>query len=215
MTKIHMISSVIALSVCWLSGCALDASDQSAEQADDGAPSEQASALAKDGELANSRADHQGSGDHCVMLASNEVTCYATFTEAIDVASSGRIKDAPISAKRALEDRRFNARVDALAETPNTSVVVAVLYKDAGYGGSTFTVTKASGCDGNINTMDHNFANMGLYGWDDTMGALHSYSNCRAKVWENINFTGVSTGKAVDYSSLGLLDDAASSIEWF
>jgi hypothetical protein len=206
MNSVHVFTSIFALSAVWLPGCAVDPSQGSARE------QPQASA----GEAARPAGSPVRTGPHCFLSPANEMSCFATFREAMAAGSGGRIVDAPNDVKAALADPSFNARVDALAAMPRTQIVVAILYEDQDLSGSSFAIWKGTGCDGNINTMDHNVASLSPFGWSDTVTSLHSYSNCHTVLYENDNWTGARTGKIGITNYVGdAMDDRANSVEFY
>ncbi|HEX3762888.1 MAG TPA: hypothetical protein VHW23_29530 [Kofleriaceae bacterium] len=206
MKHVHVLASVFAASAIWLSGCAVDPSQGAA-----GDPP-QASA----GEAASSPGSRAHPGHHCVLSATSELSCFATFTEAMAAGSSGRIADAPSNVKAALSDPGFNARVDALAAAPAAQIVVVILYDDTDQDGDSFAIWKGSGCDGDITTKDHDVASLTPYGWDDSVESLHSYSQCHTVLYANDNWTGARTGKIGTSNNVGdIMSDEANSLEFY
>src|SRR5262245_10994512 len=94
MRNVHVFASVFALSAVWLSGCAVDPSEGPA-----GDPP-QASA----GTAATPARSPVRTGPHCMLSSTNEMSCFATFREAMAAGSGGLIADAPNDAKAALAD---------------------------------------------------------------------------------------------------------------
>ena len=51
-------------------------------------------------------------------------------------------------------------------------------------------------------------------GWNDQIGSYPTFSGCRAKHFEHINFGGISTEFDAGQSDMGWMDDEASSIQY-
>ena len=135
------------------------------------------------------------------------VRCYRTFAEAISAATHGRVQVTAGQRSRPLTD----AEMAAPAAMPNgtaATYVLAVDYKDAGFGGSTYTwtstVTCAQGYSFNQATMPS--------GWNDTIGSVRTYSGCNQDMYYNANY-GQPVYQVVggSASSLGALNDQTSS----
>lgn len=205
MNRVHVLASLFATSAIWLSGCAVDPSQGAA-----GEPQASAS------EAASPAGARVHPGHHCVLSATSELSCFDTFTEAMAAGSGGRIADAPRDVKTALADPRFNARVDALAAAPAAQIVVVILYDDQDQSGDSFAIWKATGCDGDTTTKDHDVASLTPYGWDDSVESLHSYSQCHTVLYANDNWTGARTGKIGTSNYVGdIMSDEANSLEFY
>lgn len=204
-----------ALGALLFSGCALDVPGGSDEQ--DNGTDRTTQPAAVSAELSNRALGGPGTANpHCVgSVSSNAVSCYSTFREAIAFATGGAITDAP-DARAALADDGFARRINALAIRPNVDVLIGIDYVDINFQGNTFTWTSFIGCDGDPNTMDFSTASLSPFRWNDVISSFHSFSSCQTVLFENDNFGGATTQKAVDLAGLGAaMNDRASSIQWF
>jgi hypothetical protein len=176
---------------------------------------------------------------HCVSGPSEEVVCYATFTEAIAAATGGQIADAPADPKESLEDPRFGERLNALARqktadlhsgkiadhvTPYGGVVIGISYIDAGYAGNSWVWIQPHGCDGLWSTVDFTVPNLNTspysnYGFNDSISSFRSFANCGTVLYDDWWFGGAATNGGYpieDMSYVGdAMNDRASSIRWF
>ena len=100
--------------------------------------------------------------------------------------------------------------------TPFVTTVIGILYMDANYGGASWTVTEtntSSGCTGgNV----FSFSDLGAQNptWNNRISSFHSYAGCRTTLYDTINYTGSTYGPATNGATLGVMNDAASSIRW-
>ena len=92
--------------------------------------------------------------------------------------------------------------------TPFAEVVISILYDDANYGGGSYTMSYNNA---NCATTSYGFAQLGPLGWNDRASSFKSFSGCITAVFENINYGGASVGYQTNASSLGVMNDAASS----
>jgi hypothetical protein len=155
---------------------------------------------------------------HCVApVASDEVHCFSTFRDAIAFATGGAIVDAP-EAGVAPADDGFARRINTLAAAPSATVVIGIEFADINFGGSTFIRTATRGCDGNLDTLDFQTADLRASGvnFNDRISSFQSFQNCQTVLFEDINFGGATTQKTANSSNVGIaLNDRASSIKWF
>lgn len=92
--------------------------------------------------------------------------------------------------------------------TPFAEVVISILYDDVNYGGGSFVMSYNNA---NCATTAYGYAQLGPYGWNDRASSFRSYAGCITAVFENINYGGASVGYQTNASSLGVMNDAASS----
>jgi len=175
---------------------------------------------------------------HCVVAPSGATTCYATFTEAIAAATGGEITDAPADPKLVLDDERFAARINAIADrvarqaadpaasriVPFSGVVIGIAYKDANFGDDTWVFNQPFGCDGNTATVDFEVQNLNTSPYtccdfNDNISSFKSFSNCNTVLYEDWFFGGAATNGGTPISDMSYVGDAmndrASSIRWF
>ena len=92
--------------------------------------------------------------------------------------------------------------------TPLSEVVISILYDDINYGGGSFVMSYNNA---NCVTTAYGYAQLGPYGWNDRASSFRSYAGCTTAVFENINYGGATVGYQTSASSLGVMNDAASS----
>jgi hypothetical protein len=107
------------------------------------------------------------------------------------------------------------------AATPHarlSQVLIARLYDAANYDTSAgyLNVYAASGCTSSGADVDASLSNLGA--WSDRVSSFSSYGTCATRLWANTGFSGAaypsSTGWLVDGTSLGALNNAASSVQF-
>lgn len=93
------------------------------------------------------------------------------------------------------------------ANAPDATYVLATFYADAGYSGSTLMATTS------ISTYctSHSYTGNLTGSWNNRVSSFSTYGNCRSEVYENTSQGGSSYGPAVQASSLGVMNDQASS----
>jgi hypothetical protein len=162
-------------------------------------------------------------GPHCTLAAgaNQPLRCFATFREAISVATRGRVTDAPASAAAAATDPAFAARVErsnatatarTSAVTPAASVLAGIEYANVNFGGSTLSLSTGGSCD---NSSDVDFRVPSLpAGWNDRISSFRSFSNCAQQLFRSVNFTGGAlTGIVGSLANVGAAaNDQASSV---
>lgn len=91
--------------------------------------------------------------------------------------------------------------------TPMATYVLATFYSDASYGGTTLLLTTTISTYCNSTSWADN-----IYGsWNNAVSSFKTFGNCRTQLWENTGQSGSSYGPAVSASSLGVMNDQASS----
>jgi hypothetical protein len=131
-------------------------------------------------------------------------TCFRTFRQAIENATSGRVKDAPLS----------GAAISEQALAPDSAAaeyVIGIDYEGANYTGITLTWVAAAPCSATVSYV----ANMDA-AWNNRVSSAHSYANCaRYRHWENFNWGG-SGGSSIlcTCATMGVMDNATSSESW-
>jgi hypothetical protein len=169
---------------------------------------------------------------HCVLRSGAvpaPAVCVATFRAAISVATGGRITDAPLDPRAALSDPRFTTRLTVHtraggAEGPSdgpdggdvteSSLVLAIEYSDANFGGSTLTLTGATACD-NGSDVDVQYGSLPS-SWNDQISSFRGFNLCEQVLYRDVNFVAALTGTTTSTSWVGSgANDLASSIKLF
>lgn len=92
-----------------------------------------------------------------------------------------------------------------------STYVLATLYTNANYGGSSLALQASTPCDTNAD-VDHSWATLPA-GFADEVSSFKGANNCQVKLFENINFTGNTVGPASSMTYVGdAMNDKASSI---
>jgi hypothetical protein len=128
-----------------------------------------------------SQADSPSTARHCIAdLAGGPVRCFDTFTEAVDVASNGRVDDAPSSARRAAGNGDFRASLKG-------SVIQGTFFTDTNYGGSSLTVYGPEPCvkDGWVN-WQYDLPD----GWKDVISSVQPWADCWIWLYPEPNLGG-------------------------
>ena len=156
--------------------------------------------------LAPSPAQAAGA-NHCwTNVSTGESACFATFAEVVSDLSGGELK---VSGGPATFSQADATALDVVALS---SVTVAIVYEDAGYGGSSNTYVVAGVCDANSD-VDYYTSLVGT-AWNDRISSFKSYNACETKLWSGV-YAGSGYGWYTNSSNVGVpLNDAASSIQW-
>jgi hypothetical protein len=206
----RIVSSILALPVCFIAACAAES----------------------DGDVLDSPdpAVSTAPAQHCVVSPSGEEGCYASFTEAIAVATGGAITDAPDDSRAAVDDPEFIARLDALGSARpkptngsaqlSSSVVVGIVWKDANFLGDSWIFWKPWGCDGNPATKDWEISNLNAppysdYGFNDVISSFRSYAWCTTVLYDDwMGFGASLSGEEMSYVG-DTMNDRTSSIRFY
>jgi hypothetical protein len=158
---------------------------------------------------------------HCVTDLSKPnapTACYDSFRVAIAKATGGRITDAPTDSRVAMKDRRFQARLKAIATQKQVvgqqdTAPIAIFYGEINYQGNVYVYTGSRRCTQSTSDRDYSISRMPA-GWDNWMSSYIAYRNCEVTVYDGPNFTGASLPSSTKYSRMGLLDNRTTSIIW-
>jgi hypothetical protein len=159
---------------------------------------------------------------HCVhdVTGAKPTTCYSSFREAIRQATGGRVTDAPLNSRAAMNDKAFEAKLNAAAAQSSLTgladadTIISIEYMDRDYEGEDQIWQATRGCpDNNINDVDHE---IGDVGWSDNqISSFRGYANCWVKHWQYENFTGASVGPYSARSYIGdAMENRTTSIQW-
>lgn len=140
-------------------------------------------------------------GQHCVAgMDGAGQQCFDTFTEAVAVATDGRITDAPASARAAATDESFRAEVAAGARAASGSgarspagaraaadIILGTFFEHEDYGGATFTVYGDGLCtkDGKV---DYNFTFPD--DWKNIISSVQPWASCWLWLYPEPNLGG-------------------------
>jgi hypothetical protein len=160
-------------------------------------------------------------GKHCVAMLSlagidptqlkaEQPECFPTFRDAIFSATKGRVllPNKPLGEQLDILDQEIKIRLDDLSKAG--SFVVAIDYENTNFGGSTLTWTSPGPC-----TAGSGFLAASMPGFNDKLSSTRGFSDCAKNViWEHQNFAGTKLTCRPNCSSVGSMNDKASSREW-
>lgn len=135
--------------------------------------------------------------------------CFSTFSASIAAATNGHTH-LPASVKpQNLTQAMLNAY--SARNTPQTSYVLSVEYWDWHYQGSAWAISGSWPC-----------SQVGGYGmsyvgntWNDQISSAAGYSDCNHVLhWENSNYWGANLDCTPNCYTMGVMNDATSSIQW-
>jgi len=140
--------------------------------------------------------------------AAQTPVCFVRFDDAIAYATGGKIHLADAATPRAVTDTEMSGATAATA-SPNTVYVLSIDYKDASFGGATFTWTQGSPCG------IFSSATMPS-GWNDAVSSVVAFNGCAVSLFQNISWGGTRFAIGVNgsASSMGTFNDQASSEKW-
>lgn len=141
---------------------------------------------------------------------------FDTFSDAIFAATDGWVH---LPSDATPQDFSLSDGVSAA-----TSTVIAIDYDGTFFGGSslTWTVSNSLGCNTykcgflNLSTCWYNYSNSALGAdWNDRISSTSGGGGCSQNVlWENQNFGGSRLECNASCSTLGIMDNQASSRKW-
>ncbi len=92
--------------------------------------------------------------------------------------------------------------------TPFAQIVISILYEDVDYDGDSFVMSYNNA---DCVTTAYGYTQLGPLGWNDRASSFKSFAGCITAVFEHINYGGAMVGYQSSASSLGVMNDAASS----
>lgn len=124
----------------------------------------------------------------------NSFQCFDSYEEFAE--ASGVTRVAPERARVSIE--------------PYATYILAVFYEHASYGGASYNITtsNSSRCSG-----FHYYGSSMPSGWNDRISSFDAYGTCRVKLWANTGYGGATYGPSAGASSLGSMNDEASSYQ--
>jgi hypothetical protein len=131
--------------------------------------------------------------------------CYATFAQAIRVATGGRVSLPATATPESVTPDQLNAGTTG----PDASYVLSIDFRNNNFGSPTLTWNESSKC-GKFQS-----ATMPS-GWNNDISSVANYNGCATTLYNNTNFTGAtySIGKNGSAASLGSFNDEASAQKW-
>ena len=93
-----------------------------------------------------------------------------------------------------------------------SSYLLATLYTNANYAGSSLALQASTPCDTNAD-VDHSWATLPA-GFADEVSSFKGANNCQVKLFEHTNYGGISLGPMTSTTYVGdAINDKASSIQ--
>jgi hypothetical protein len=161
-----------------------------------------------------------GSGAHCVVqlrpakgLARSSVVakhCFHRLAAAVRYATGAHLSTAA-SPQLAAKTLRQAALRPASRFSPDSQRVIGIEYKNADFGGASFTFTGSSACTGGIH---YDIPNTHAYGFGDNISSARTYANCAGVHYEDKYFGGNSIYVYGSQAYFGSMNDETSSIRF-
>lgn len=141
-------------------------------------------------------ANAQTKEEHCVILLGEDADT-VICADTVDAA------DAAFAEQTGLR------RVES-ADVVGPLVVysLATLYTDAGYGGSSYTFTRSTACNGVTLASVPDLATVGV---NDAVSSFLTYSSCQVRLYADVSYGGSTYGYTTSQSSLPTFNDVASA----
>jgi hypothetical protein len=131
---------------------------------------------------------------HCIEFADDgTVVCAATLDEA----------DAAFTAATGY------TRVVEEAGRSLLAFSLATLYGNNGYGGSSYTITRSFACDG---ATVSGISDLSTVGMNNNISSFQTYGSCTVRLYDGTGYTGSTFGYASSSTSVGSMNDLASSV---
>ena len=165
------------------------------------------------------------SGDsHCVARATAgtpEAVCFASFAEALQFASGGRLTSGPKNGSEGVTSPEFVARVNAandeasrVSAASGYDTVISIDYTGTGYSGSELIWLGTGNCTTSTGNTDYEIDTMPA-GWVNVVTSFYAFANCWVQHWEDPNQGGAHVGYTGSRSNIGsTLDNKTSSERW-
>lgn len=147
-------------------------------------------------------AAEEESTETCWLNLDNDVLqCFeneATFEAAVEEQTGGPVMTG---------DEAEAAAAARGGVTPMATYVGAIFYENINYGGASLNITTTNPGICTAVFWSNNFP----AGWDNRVSSFRSFATCKTRISENLNQGGASLGPIVNASSVGVLNDQASS----
>tara|TARA_R110002020_G_scaffold286153_1_gene501708 strand:- start:68 stop:625 length:558 start_codon:yes stop_codon:yes gene_type:complete len=102
----------------------------------------------------------------------------------------------------------------AAKDAARASYVVGQVFSYPSYGGSMLQFTRSSDCASLASGTVWAHADLATVGFNNDIDSFKSFSGCSTKVFENTYYGGSSYGWATNATSIGVMANQASSIQW-
>lgn len=152
------------------------------------------------------------------------VSCFATLTEAMALATGGRLTNAPRTGAKALADRGFAASVDganagSARAVAASDIVISIEYdlRDHDETGGTLIWRGDKECSTRTTDVDYEISSYSVSApaWVNRITSYQAFGNCWTKHFENANFGGASVGFHGSRTYIGAaMDNRTSSEQW-
>ena len=150
--------------------------------------------------------------------ATSEVRCFATLEEAIHHATMGWVNLPSGTKVTDLTDELLNSKL-----SPKTTTVIAIDYDGTSYTSSSYThsVSNSHGCQTygcgflGLQTCWYSYGANLPSDWNDRVSSTKGFADCNENVlFENSNYGGSKLTCTPNCTSLGVMNNAASSRKW-
>jgi len=141
-----------------------------------------------------------------------ESGCFDSFAESIQAATDGKVFLDPKLDPKDLTEEMINPEGASSIIAPDTITVIGIDYKNASFGGSSYTWTITGvGCTDSISFGVGSMPS----GWDNVVSSARSYANCNHYYhWENQHNSGVVLDCVTSCATMGVMNDQTSSEQW-
>ncbi|MFF3730086.1 hypothetical protein ACFYXM_07130 [Streptomyces sp. NPDC002476] len=151
-------------------------------------------------------------GSYCVVkVSTGKTTCYDTFREYMAAMTGGRITDAP-APEKAATDKKFQARLNALATAPGAmgEAAGASLYENGHFGGRAIGFALDEPCK-NDGRWDAQVSDLAARNFDNITSSVMAWGNCYVELYADTNFRGIhNTYDKADWVGEAMNDQASS-----
>jgi hypothetical protein len=160
--------------------------------------------------------------ENCITAIDKEeatVECFATFTEAVRVATGGSVTDAPATAAEALRDdafmRRIGFNLEKTAQPPALlRYPIGIEYDGVNWTGPALLAHAPRPCTNTIADVDYYATDMPWL-WDDRVSSFKNANNCWTNHYRLALFRSTNTGYLNDRLVMPApLNNHTRSIRW-
>lgn len=147
-----------------------------------------------------------------IRPASRVPQCFRTFSQAIEFATSGRVRLPIDITPENVDEDVLNSGNPTLANGEDATVAVGIGYEHTGFNGASVTFTTDAGCTNNR----VNVANEMPSGWNDRISSARAFSGCNHSYhYEHTFLNGAVVDCGTSCANIGpALNDRTSSIRW-
>lgn len=139
-----------------------------------------------------------------------EEHCFIQVEESVDllIVCADTVEEADAAFAVATDSVRVEDPADAGESGARVLYTLATLYTDVSYGGSSYTFTRTTACNGVTLSSVPNLVTLGL---NDAVSSFLTYASCEVRLYADINYGGSTYGYTTTQSSLPTFNDVASA----